>query len=137
MIRALSSLFQDYRTLRGVIDAVLEGKLGTVTADDVEAPHVARLDLGCYAVLGGDEAHALAAELISAVRAPRELLVPDRQGWRDLLHEIHGERLSDRPMRTFVTVSRPGCYAPARAFGWRRRGPRTRASERLSRRPAR
>ena len=103
MIRALSALFQDYRTLRGVIDAVLEGKLGTVTADDVEAPRVARLDLGCYAVLGGDEAHALAAELISAVRAPREILVPDRQGWRDLLHEIHGERLSDRPMRTFVS----------------------------------
>ena len=41
------------------------------------------------------------AGLVETVQAPRELLPPDDQGWRDLLQKIHGPRLSDRPMRTF------------------------------------
>ena len=94
-------LFDRHATLRVVIESVLEGRLGRAVFDDASDPKVARLDLGCYAVFGGDSNHPAAARLVESVSAPRELLPPDDQGWRDLLQKMHGRKLSDRTMRTF------------------------------------
>jgi GNAT superfamily N-acetyltransferase len=97
----LATLFRKHRTLRSVIDCVLERRLGTITADDPNRPRVARLELGCYAIFGGDAGHTEAERLVRSVGPPRELLIPDDQSWRDLLSAVHGLQLDDRPMRTF------------------------------------
>jgi len=93
------ALFDNHRTLRAVIESVLEGRLGRSTIRD----GAARLDLGCYAIFGGDAASDAVPALVNDVVPPRELLVPDEQAWRDRLHEAYGERLEDRTMRTFAT----------------------------------
>jgi len=94
-------LFRKHNTLRSVIECVLERRLGSITADDPTRPRVARLDLGCYAIFGGNADRPEAEQFVRSVEPPRELLIPDDQSWRDLLSAIHGLRLSDRPMRTF------------------------------------
>lgn len=99
----LANLFEGHQTLRAVIDAVLEGHLGLTVTDEEDQPRAARLDIGCYAIFGGDAAASRASELVAEVAPPRELLVPDDQAWRDLLALAHGARLTDRPMRTFST----------------------------------
>lgn len=97
----LVSLSRSHRTLRSVIDCLLERRLGKIMADDPSRPHVARLDLGCYSIFGGDPDHPAAEQFVRSVQPPRELLIPDDQSWRDLLSAVHGLRLDDRPMRTF------------------------------------
>lgn len=99
---ALTGLFEGYRILRAVIDSVLEGRLGRAVADDDTVPHAARLDIGCYAIFGGDPSLPGAARLVREAPAPIELVGPEDQAWRDLFVAIHGERLTDRPMRTFA-----------------------------------
>lgn len=102
-MNALETLFDGHRTLRAVIDCVLEGRLGRISSDSTRTPTVARLDLGCYAIFGGDPSRAESVSLVREVPAPRELLIPDAQAWRDLLVAIHRRRLTDRPMRTYAT----------------------------------
>lgn len=89
--------------LRAVIDAGLEGELGTLDVDSVDKPTVARLLIGCYAILAGDASAPAAADLIQGLDAPLEFVPPNDQAWRDLLIDTYGVRLSDRPMRTFAT----------------------------------
>lgn len=93
----LARAFACHRTLRAVIEAGVEGRQGRMH----RRPAAARLDLGCYAVLAGDPASGDAAELLRTIEAPREILVPDEQAWRDRLHEILGRRLEERPLRAF------------------------------------
>ena len=97
---ALERLFEAHHTLRAVIDSGLEGRLGRIVTRGVPA-HAARIDLGCYAIFGGDAAAPEAEELARGVTAPLELLAGEDQGWRDLLQRVHGRKLEDRPMRTF------------------------------------
>jgi len=99
---ALVDLFNNYRMLRAVIDSVLEGRLGRAVADGETVPRTARLDIGCYALFGGDPSAPGAARLVREAPAPIELVGPDDQAWRDLFATIHGTRVSDRPMRTFA-----------------------------------
>ena len=102
----LVTLFEGHRTLRAVIDAVLDGHLGRVVVDEAGNPEAARLDIGCYAIFGGDPGAPGAvglvreAETVSPIR-PFELIGPDDQGWRDLFFNVYSERLGERPMRTF------------------------------------
>ena len=49
---AIANLFTKHPHLRAVIDAVLEGRQGTIHTLD-EPPSAARLDLGCYHIPGG------------------------------------------------------------------------------------
>lgn len=97
---AHAPLFDGHLTLRAVIESALEGRLGSVHAPGAP-PVAARIDLGCYAIFGGRASAAPAESLVRELQAPRELLVPDDQAWRDLLQRVHGARLEDRPMRTF------------------------------------
>jgi GNAT superfamily N-acetyltransferase len=98
---AVADFYAGHSTLRAVIEAVLEGNLGRVNVDGPARPRVARLDLGCYAIFGGDAGASGATALVASVSPPCELLLPDDQRWRDLALETWGDRLSDRPMRTF------------------------------------
>ena len=81
-----------------VVECAAEGKLGRAVRGSAE---VVRYELGCYAIFCGDAHDPAAPALVRDVTPPKELLVPDDQAWRDLLWEIHGDALSDRPMRTF------------------------------------
>ncbi len=95
------SFFDEHRTIRCVIDCALEGRLGAVTFDDANAPRVARIDLGCYAIFSGDAGHPRALDWIRTLTPPLEIVLPDDQSWRDLVHGELGERCVDRPMRTY------------------------------------
>jgi GNAT superfamily N-acetyltransferase len=64
---------------------------------------VARLDVGCYAVMGGDCRAPAARWLLETVEAPREIVYGSDPGWRDVILDTFGERVSDRPMRGFLT----------------------------------
>ena len=96
----LAEMFRDHPAPRAVIECAIEGVLGNVNVTDAEGPPAARIDLGCYAIFGG--AAESGASLVESARPLAELIVPDDQRWRDLLVEIWGERLEDRPMRTFA-----------------------------------
>lgn len=99
----VESMFGGHSTLRAVIESAVEGTLGTVLVDDPSNPKAARIDLGCYTAFGGTV--EASKKLMSSVRSPAELVVPDDQSWRDLLFEVWGEDLADRPMRTFSGLS--------------------------------
>jgi hypothetical protein len=53
------SLFAPHRTLPAIVEAVLEGRLGSIARDG----EAARLSLGCYEIFGGDAACAGASRL--------------------------------------------------------------------------
>lgn len=93
-------LFEGHSELRAVIEAVLERRLGTVEAEG-DAPRVARLTVGCYQFFGGDPTAAAARRLVETAAAPRELVYGNDAAWRRLILDVHGPRVSDRPMQTF------------------------------------
>ena len=100
----LEPLFACRRTLRAVVDSVLEGRLGTAVADDPRSPRVARLELGCYAIFGGDPSLPAARELAQQVAAPREAAaggaarLPAVAGLRDPLPRllVEAKRIDSR-----------------------------------------
>jgi hypothetical protein len=87
----LVPLFARHRTTF-LMDAVLEGHMGSAKADDVERPHVARLDLGDVVMLGGDANHPLARHLVEGIPALRGIW-PAPAPWLALLQAAHGRRL--------------------------------------------
>jgi GNAT superfamily N-acetyltransferase len=98
------------RELRAVVDGVLDGGLGAARADGGGRPRSARLDIGCYAILGGDAHTPAARALVEGVRAPCELVFGGEDAWRALVHAVHRGRLSARPMREYD----PTALDPAR-----------------------
>ena len=75
-----------------LIDAIVEGHLGTATVDDLESPHVALLAYADVVIFGGDPRHPLARSL--AVRLPVERAVlPSPMPWIELLADVHGDWL--------------------------------------------
>jgi GNAT superfamily N-acetyltransferase len=93
----VASLFAGHRTLRAILEAVLEGRQGRAHCDD----GAARLDLGCYHIFGGDPASPGARRLVDAVERPRELVYGNDPAWRALLLEAHRDSVTDRPMVEF------------------------------------
>ena len=96
----LTPFFTGHRHLGAIRQAVLEGRLGRAWGDRSEDPEAARLDLGCYAIFGGDPQAPGAEELIARIAAPREFVYPDG-AWRRRMLEVHGAQLEDRPMDSF------------------------------------
>ncbi len=74
------ALFDEHKTLRAVIDSALERRLGEVRYDKPEAPEVGRIDLGCYAIFSGNAGHPLAAEWLTGLAPPLEIVLPEDQG---------------------------------------------------------
>ncbi len=100
MLRSLIRPFFDrHAELRAVIEAVLEGRLGTAESDG--DTRVARLSVGCYHFFGGDPALPAARRLVESAAAPRELVYGNDPAWRRLILDVHGPRVSERPMQTF------------------------------------
>ena len=91
------SLFAGFRPLSAVVEAVLEGRLGTATT----AGAVARLRIGCYEIFGGDPSSPSARALVAEAARPRELVYGNHPGWRRLILEVHGDEVYDRPMRDY------------------------------------
>lgn len=85
----LRHLFANYQSPRVIIDAILQGYSG-IAESDVDA-QVARLTLRPFTILGGDLSHPSAHEVVDGIR-PGSLVVA-HGGWRDLLRQVHGERL--------------------------------------------
>ena len=97
MSRGADALFAGHVGLRAVIDAVLEGHLGHVTADG----DAARLSLGCYEIFGGDPSSPGARDLLAGAGRPRELVYGNDPSWRRLILEVHGGQVAHRPMLDF------------------------------------
>jgi len=101
--RELAPLFDRQETLRAVVDAVLEGRLGRAWSS-TGTPGAARLSLGCYEIFGGRPDPAAARELARGISAPRELVFGNDAAWRECLVAHFGARVSDRPMEAFVAA---------------------------------
>ena len=97
----LSEFYEHHPRLRAVIEAVLEGRQGSIRALE-DPPRATRLDLGCYAVPGGDPASPSARALLAELAGPLEIVVPDDDRWRLLLAEVLGDRIHDRSMQAYV-----------------------------------
>src|SRR5262249_5846090 len=94
---SLTSMFGRAPELRAVIEAVVEGRVGRATH---EGP-AARLSVGCYEIFGGDPASAGARVLVASAARPRELVYGNDPAWRQVILEVHGDAVFDRPMRDF------------------------------------
>jgi GNAT superfamily N-acetyltransferase len=98
---SLSDFYKNHPRLRAVIEAVLDGRLGSVRVLE-DPPRAARLDLGCYAVPGGDPTSSSARTLLTELTGPLEIVVPDDDRWRQLLADVFGTRIRDRSMQAYV-----------------------------------
>jgi RimJ/RimL family protein N-acetyltransferase len=88
----VSKLFQGYQW-NYLSDAILEGAMGEVLADDDVNPQVAVLEipkLGLF-IPGGDPNHPAAREYIKNL-AKFSTLIFASERWEDLLKEIHAEK---------------------------------------------
>jgi GNAT superfamily N-acetyltransferase len=96
----LGPLFEGHRHLAAIREAVLEDRLGRVWGNRSEEPEAARIDLGCYAIFGGDPRAPGVDELLQRVEVPMEFVYPD-DAWRRRILEVHGDLVRDRPMDSF------------------------------------
>jgi len=81
----LAPLFADLVWPRSMIDAVLEGCVGTVTAGAGDAPGVAALHAQVFHLLGGDPSLPAAADLVQSL--PAGQLVVGSAAWYALVKE--------------------------------------------------
>jgi GNAT superfamily N-acetyltransferase len=95
--RPLASFFAGSLELGAVIEAVVEGRLGQASV----AGDAARLSVGCYEIFGGDPSSPAARALVAAAARPRELVYGNDPGWRQVILDVHGEGVFDRPMRDY------------------------------------
>ncbi len=90
-------MFAGIVALRAVVEAVLEGRVGQMTAAD----GAARLSVGCYEIFGGRPSSSSARTLVASAARPRELVYGNDPRWRQLVLDVLGPEVSDRPMRDF------------------------------------
>jgi hypothetical protein len=99
-VTRLAALFTRHEP-RAVVEAAVERRLGSVAADEPTDPTVAKLTIGCYAIVSGDPNHPLARDLVRDVTPPREIVYGNDPAWRRLILDVHGARIADRPMTIF------------------------------------
>ena len=92
----LASFFATHTTLPAIVEAGLEGRLGSTT----RVGDAARLSLGCYEVFGGDARSPGARRLIAGATR-RELVYGNDPAWRTVILEVRGDEVVDRPMTEF------------------------------------
>jgi hypothetical protein len=91
-----ASFFATHTTLPAIIEAGLEGRLGSIA----RAGAAARLTLGCYEVFGGDAGSQGARRLIAAA-SRRELVYGNDPAWRTAILDERGDGLIERSMTEF------------------------------------
>jgi GNAT superfamily N-acetyltransferase len=94
---AVRALFERLATLPAVVACVIEGRLGRIDGD----ARAARLSLGCYEVFAGDPSSESARDLLEAATRGREIVYGNDPAWRRRILDVHGARLTDRPMEVF------------------------------------
>lgn len=94
----LAPFFATHTTLPAIVEAGLEGRLGSITCDG----SAARLSLGCYEMFGGDAASAGAWRLIAGATR-RELVYGNDPAWRAVILGLRGHEVVDRPMTEYDT----------------------------------
>jgi len=82
----IRDFFEDH-SLRAVIDACLEGMAGEIQTVGTQ-PAAARLDVGCYAIFGGDPDTDEALHLIQSTRQGQEMVFADRH-WQQRIRGVH------------------------------------------------
>lgn len=98
--KRLESLFNSHRHLPAIRESVLEGRIGSLWVDDLKSPRVARMDVGCYSIFGGDSELPQAVDAIKAVQAPVELVFPTLL-WRRRMIAVWGSAVRDWHMASF------------------------------------
>ena len=99
---SLRPLFAGIPGLHGIVDAALEGTMGTVRADDATRPAVAVLELEFY-LLAGDPLAASAEDVVRGLSPPWSAVTSSEE-WEPLLRRIWGAALQTRTRVAF----RPG-----------------------------
>ena len=98
----LPPLFAGFPGLHGIVDAALEGTMGTVRADDATRPAMAVIELDFY-LLAGDPQAPSAKEVVRGLSPPWSA-VTSSEVWEPLLRRIWGDALQTRTRVAF----RPG-----------------------------
>lgn len=88
----LAGLFASHKRQRMLIDGALEGRYGMAMADSEQEPRLARLTVAAFTMCAGDPEHPAASEIITHLLGT--IFVPETEAWRDLVIQIHGDRLS-------------------------------------------
>lgn len=97
---SLRPLFAGFPGLHGVVDAALEGEMGTLRVDDPVRPRVACVDLD-FDLLAGDP-NAPAAEQAVRGLSPPFSLVTSTSDWEPLLRRVWGDALQTRTRVAFL-----------------------------------
>ena len=88
--------------MHGIVDAAIEGTMGTVRADDAKQPAVGVIELDFY-LLTGDPQAPSAEEVVRGLSPPWSV-VTSSEDWEPLLRRIWEDRLETRTRVAF----RPG-----------------------------
>jgi len=99
---SLRSIFAGFPGLHGIVDAALEGTMGTMRADDATRPAVAVIELDFY-LLAGDPQAPSAEGVVSGLSPPWSA-VTSSEDWEPLLRHLWGDALQTRTRVAF----RPG-----------------------------
>jgi GNAT superfamily N-acetyltransferase len=99
----LVPLFRENRYDTVLINSVLEGYFGVSYADSKSTPSVARLDSGAFAMLGGNPQASAVTALLR--HAPIYYVTPENDGWRRVLKDEFGDRISSLSFTEFSPCS--------------------------------
>ena len=97
---AVWNLFHEHTELRAVIDAVLEGRVGSIDHACESSLAAAMLRVGCYSIFGGDAESVAGEVLVRGAAGPVELVYAG-EPWRRRIVAIHGHRAVPDPMQGF------------------------------------
>lgn len=99
----LTGLFEEWEET--LLWSCLQGCMGRAWADDEHHPRAAQVVVGDFLFLGGDctvqEAPLLAAHIPSDFAAPEALVIPQNQGWQELVEQVHAGRVKTFPRYAF------------------------------------
>lgn len=108
----LRPLFEAFPGLRGCLDAILEGAMGSARADHATCPSVAVLHLD-FVFVAGDATSAAAEAALRTVKPPAYVVLSD-SGWEAPLRRVWGAALGTRTRVAF----RPGAWDRERLRGY-------------------
>ena len=92
-------LFAGFPGLHGIVDAALEGTMGTVRADDASRPALVAITLDFH-LLAGDPQTPLAEDVVRGLSPPWSV-VTSSEHWEPLLRRIWGDELQTRTRVAF------------------------------------
>ena len=92
----IAAWFTSHRTLPAIVEAGLEGRLGSLARDG----DAARISFGCYEIFGGDPGSPGAARLIASATR-EEMVYGNDLAWRAAILKERGGEWVDRPMTEF------------------------------------